>query len=452
LSTTFMWTSEDPIFALSSGGLPSGVGVMRLSGTGVLEIAQSLLEKPLPEPRSASLRLLLDPETKTIIDQALVLIFPAPHSFTGEDVVELHIHGSRAVVQELSRVLDSQGVRPAEAGEFTKRAFVNGQMDLVEADGLADLIHAETEMQRRQALGQMQGGLTEVYEGWRARLLNALALIEAEIDFSNEDIPENLFNQVKPNLEQICSEIQAHLAEGYKGERIRNGVQIAVIGEPNVGKSSLINALAKRDVAIVSDIAGTTRDVIEVHLDIGGFPVTLADTAGLRETGDVIEQEGVRRALKKAEDADLRILMLDARNQTVPADIAKACDERTMILWNKSDLAKGVPENSGLSVLGEWAISAKSGEGVGHWLDDVKNWIKDHFSTGSSVYLTRERYRRSLEDVLESLDRAFVIQEKEPILAAEDVRLAMRALGRITGHVDVEDLLDVVFSEFCIGK
>ncbi|MGD8325585.1 MAG: tRNA uridine-5-carboxymethylaminomethyl(34) synthesis GTPase MnmE [Sphingomonadales bacterium] len=447
-----MWTSEDPIFALSSGGLPSGVGVMRLSGTGVLEIAQSLLEKPLPEPRSASLRLLLDPETKTIIDQALVLIFPAPHSFTGEDVVELHIHGSRAVVQELSRVLDSQGVRPAEAGEFTKRAFVNGQMDLVEADGLADLIHAETEMQRRQALGQMQGGLTEVYEGWRARLLNALALIEAEIDFSNEDIPENLFNQVKPNLEQICSEIQAHLAEGYKGERIRNGVQIAVIGEPNVGKSSLINALAKRDVAIVSDIAGTTRDVIEVHLDIGGFPVTLADTAGLRETGDVIEQEGVRRALKKAEDADLRILMLDARNQTVPADIAKACDERTMILWNKSDLAKGVPENSGLSVLGEWAISAKSGEGVGHWLDDVKNWIKDHFSTGSSVYLTRERYRRSLEDVLESLDRAFVIQEKEPILAAEDVRLAMRALGRITGHVDVEDLLDVVFSEFCIGK
>lgn len=447
-----MWTAEDPIFALSSGGLPSGVGIIRLSGVGVLDIAQSLLEKPLPEPRSASLRRLLDPKTKAMIDQALVLVFPAPHSFTGEDIVEFHIHGSRAVVQELSRVLAALGMRPAEAGEFTKRAFINGQMDLVEADGLADLIHAETEMQRRQALGQMQGGLTEIYEGWRANLLNALALIEAEIDFSDEDIPENLFSQVRPELERIRAEIQAHLNDGYKGERIRNGVQIAVIGEPNVGKSSLINALAKRDVAIVSDIAGTTRDIIEVHLDIGGFPVTLADTAGLRETGDVIEQEGVKRAWLRAQDADLRILMLDARDQNIPAGVARACDKRTMILWNKIDLSEVASGSSGLDVLGEWAVSAKSGEGLGRWLEDVARWINDNFSTGNSIYLTRERYRRSLEEVLESLDRAFAMQESEPILAAEDVRLAMRALGRITGRVDVEDLLDVVFSEFCIGK
>lgn len=446
-----MWSSEDPIFALSSGLVPSGVAIMRLSGEGVFEAVRALIGGELPAARMASLKVLKDPKDGRTLDQALVLIFPKPESFSGEDVVELHTHGSRAVIAALSSVLIHLGLRPAEAGEFTKRAFLNDRMDLVEADGLADLIHADTEMQRRLALGQMRGELTKIYDGWRDRLVKALALIEAEIDFSDEELPDGLFNQVEPVLREVRAEIRTHLQDGHKGERIRDGLQIAVIGEPNVGKSSLINSLAKRDVAIVSDTAGTTRDVLEVQLDLKGYPVTLADTAGIRQSNDEIEQEGVRRAKLRAEEADLKILLVDSGSRSDVVLGSELVDRRTMVLWNKSDI------NPNMSVqmencIGSWEISAKTGLGIEGWLEDLYQWVHENFNMRADAFITRERYRVALENVVDSLDRAFDMKDVEHILAAEDVRLAVRYLGSITGRVDVEGLLDIVFSEFCIGK
>lgn len=452
-----MWSSEDSIFALSSGAVPSGVAIIRLSGDTVFDAARSLINVDLPEPREAKLVKLRNPEDSMLLDEAIIICFPGPNSFTGEDVVELHTHGSRAVVAAISATLSQMGLRPAEAGEFTKRAFLNDRMDLVEADGLADLIHADTEMQRRQALGQMCGYLTEVYEGWRKRLMNGLALIEAEIDFSDEELPENLFDQVEPVLREVRAEIRTHLQDGHRGERIREGLQIAVIGEPNVGKSSLINSLAKRDVAIVSEKAGTTRDVLEVHLDLGGFPVTIADTAGLRVTDDEVEREGVRRAKEKAKNADLRLLVIDGRDREVKAVQADGVDQNTMVLWNKQDLTERsaedlLEERRFTEAVGEWSISVKTGEGIRNWLNALEQWITENFQTNTEAFITRERYRVALEQVVASLDRALQIKDFEHILAVEDVRLAVRHLGSITGRVDVEGLLDIVFSEFCIGK
>jgi len=452
-----MWSSEDSIFALSSGTVPSGVAIIRLSGEQAFNAARSLISSDLPKAREAKLVKLRKPDDATLLDEAIMICFPAPNSFTGENVVELHTHGSRAVISALSSVLRRLGLRPAEAGEFTKRAFLNDRMDLVEADGLADLIHADTEMQRRQALGQMCGYLTEIYEGWRKRLVKCLALIEAEIDFSDEELPENLFDQVEPVLREVRAEIRTHVQDGHRGERIREGLQIAVIGEPNVGKSSLINSLAKRDVAIVSEIAGTTRDILEVHLDLGGFPVTLADTAGLRVADDEVEKEGVRRAKERAKGADLKLLVVDTRAKNVFSPQEDMVDENTMVLWNKRDLVEANEETSLRDscfekVIGEWPISVKTGEGVSIWLSALERWIIENYRTNTEAFITRERYRVALEQAIESLDRALQIKDTEHILAAEDVRLSVRHLGTITGRVDVEGLLDIVFSEFCIGK
>lgn len=434
------------IFALSSGAPPSGVAVFRLSGKGVMEALGSLIRGSLPAARRASLRKIYQGQTQ--IDQALILVFPAPDSFTGEDCVEIHTHGGRAVINAVSDALMTCGLRPAEAGEFTKRAFHNGRMDLTEAEALADLIHAETEAQRRQALQQMEGGLRGLYEAWREKLVRSLALVEAEIDFSDEELPENLFEQVRPTLQQIMAEMTAHLGDNHRGERIRSGIKIAVLGAPNVGKSSLINALAKRDVAIVSDIAGTTRDIIEVHLDLGGYPVTIADTAGLREGGDVIEQEGMRRAAQWAAGADLQVLMYD---EELTTEIVK--DARVMLLQNKIDVStvQSLPEVPP-NVLGVWQISVKTGEGVAAWLDALTDWVRGNYGQSAVPTLSRARHRVALEETLGALQRALEMGGQDTVLAAEDMRLAARALGRITGRVDVEDLLDVIFSEFCIGK
>jgi len=445
---------EETIFALASGGGPSGVAVLRLSGPGAGGAIKAFTGKALPEPRRAVFTRLRHPNTQDILDDGLVLWFPGPASFTGEDVAEFQIHGGKAVVAAFLEALSSlKGLRLAEPGEFTRRAFDNGKMDLTEAEGLADLIHAETEAQRKQALRQMEGALGDLYEGWRERLVRALAHQEAGIDFiEEEDIPEEIIAAVSKAVEALKADIENHLRDGHKGERLRDGIRIAIIGPPNAGKSSLLNRLARREAAIVSNIAGTTRDVIEVHLDLGGFPVVVSDTAGLRESGDQIEEEGVRRARRVAEEADIRVVVLDGAfwpRIDSATQQALAENDDSLIVINKWDIAKN--ENttcSSLSVSG--TLSAKTGEGLEAFLGYLTKLIAVRWEQGSTPWLTRERHRAALEDSLDALNRYQAEGDEE--LAAEDLRLAARALGRITGRVDVEDLLDVIFSEFCIGK
>ncbi|HJS32007.1 MAG TPA: tRNA uridine-5-carboxymethylaminomethyl(34) synthesis GTPase MnmE, partial [Alphaproteobacteria bacterium] len=392
------------------------------------------------------------------LDAALVLWFPAPASFTGEDMAELHLHGGRAVVARVLAALGRcEGLRLATPGEFTRRAFDAGKLDLTEVEGLADLVAAETEAQARQALRQLSGELGRLYEGWRARLVRALAHAEAEIDFPDEDLPAGLTATLRPELAALIRHIEAHLADERRGERLRDGVSIAIIGPPNAGKSSLLNALARREAAIVSTIAGTTRDVIEVHLDLGGYPAIVADTAGLRamaaSPGDdqaAIEGEGMRRALARADTADLKLLVLDAstRGDETPLDpgLARLVDRRTFVIVNKIDLAPGTTQGR------HWRISVKTGQGVAELVAALSAEVAALLRVEDSTppVLTRARHRESLEACLAALRRA--VQAEAAELFAEDLRLAVRALGRITGRVSVDDILDVVFREFCLGK
>ena len=444
----------ETIFALASGGGPSGVAVLRLSGPKAGEMLTALTGRALPEPRKAVFAKLKHPKSGEVLDDGLVLWFPGPASFTGEDVAEFQIHGGKAVVAAFLETLAGfEGARLAEPGEFTRRAFDNGKMDLTEAEGLADLIHAETEAQRKQALRQMEGALGALYEGWRERLVHALAHQEAGIDFiEEEDIPEEITRAVGAAVESLKNDIANHLADGHRGERLRDGIRIAIIGPPNAGKSSLLNRLARREAAIVSNIAGTTRDVIEVHLDLGGFPVVVSDTAGLRESGDVIEEEGVRRAHRVAEEADIRVIVLDGafwpRIDSATQQAMEKNDD-SLIVINKWDIAEDKTTiSSGFKASG--TISAKTGEGLEAFLAHLTKLIGERWEQGATPWLTRERHREALEDSLAALNRYQNDGDEE--LAAEDLRLAARALGRITGRVDVEDLLDVIFSEFCIGK
>lgn len=439
---------QDTIFALATPAGRSGVAVIRLSGPQAGEIAESLTG-PLPQARKASLRYFYDSE-KAKIDRGLLLWFPAPHSFTGEPVAEFHIHGGHAVVERTLQVLAViPGARPAEAGEFTRRAFENGKLDLTAVEGLADLVAAETEAQRRQALRQMEGELGLLYESWRGRLLRSLAYLEAEIDFSDEDLPEGLGDQVLHSLSDLSVEIRAHLADGGRGEILRRGFRIAILGAPNVGKSSLLNLLAKRDAAIVTPMAGTTRDVIEVNLDLGGYLVNLLDTAGLRRTQDVIEAEGIRRAGLAAESADLKLLVFDALNwPDLDQETLNRGDDQALVILNKIDLAEknlAFPE-------GYLALSVKTGQGVEQLLHRLQAIVTQRLGGGDTLGLTRARHRLALGECVESLDRALYQPDKAPELLAEDIRLAMRALGRITGQADVETMLDMLFGEFCIGK
>jgi len=390
---------------------------------------------------------LRSPTTGEILDDTLVLWFPAPASFTGEDVVEFHTHGGRAVIAGLVEALATfPNTRPAEPGEFTRRAFDNGKLDLTRAEAIADLVDAETAAQRRQALRQMEGGFGRKCDDWRERLLHALAHAEADIDFSDEDIPDSLSTDAANAARLVAVEIGRFLADGRRGERLRDGFSVVLLGAPNAGKSSLLNALAGRDAAIVSARAGTTRDVIEVRLDLGGRPVILADTAGLRETNDEIEEEGVRRARARAAHADARLLVFDA---TLPPDGATLgmANETSLALFNKSDLAQGF-----VSSLDTPALSVSARTGLG--LDALEVWLIETADTlmgaGEADVVTRERHRLALEETRIALERA--LAAPSPELAAEDLRLACRSLGRVTGRVDVEDVLDVIFREFCIGK
>lgn len=444
---------EATIYAPATAVGQAGVSVFRISGRDAEQVLKKLCPRhDLPEARVATLRKLLHPMTGEVIDHALVLRFPEPHSFTGEDVVELHTHGGRAVAQAVMQALGSlPNFRLAEPGEFTRRAFQNGRMDLTAAEAIADLVHAETEAQRKQALRQMGGALGALYMGWRERLARILAYREASIDFADEDLPPEIVAKQMDELRGLQAEIGSHLNDNHRGERLRDGVSIAILGPPNAGKSSLLNALARREAAIVSAMAGTTRDVIEVHLDLGGYPVVLADTAGLRESADAIESEGVRRALARASRADLKLIVFDGAVWPETDETTfHLIDDSSIIVVNKSDLVKNrwfIVQGVGEPLF----VSAQNGEGLPALLAMLTREMEQRFYSASAApSLTRARHREALQECRGHLGRALGAVESE--LCAEDIRLAMRALGRITGQVGVEDLLDIIFRDFCIGK
>jgi tRNA modification GTPase len=398
----------------------------------------------LPPPRRARHVRLRDRQTGDDIDDAIALWFPGPDSVTGEDVAEFQVHGSRAVLAALVAALAGMGLRLAEPGEFTRRAFHNGKLDLTQAEAIADLTAAETEAQRRQALRQLDGHLGALYRGWSTRLLCLLAHLEAAIDFPDEDLPPEIEREVAGESALLAAEIDNHLADNRRGERLRDGIAVAIIGPPNAGKSSLLNQLARREAAITSPIAGTTRDVIEVAIDLAGYPVVLADTAGLRDSADAIEQEGLRRARARAEAAELRLFVFDAGRPQDAAGAAAWPGPDTLRVANKIDL----PSKTELPV-GAIGVSALTGEGIAALTAALAARVGAEYDVAAPL-LTRTRHRTALEAARDALHRSFAAELPE--LRAEDLRLAWRSLGRITGHADVEDLLDVIFADFCIGK
>lgn len=442
----------DTIYAFATAPGRAGVALLRLSGPHAGAALRALAGR-LPTSRHALVTRFRDPRSGELIDRGLALFFPAPRSLTGEDVAEIHVHGGRAVASALLEALAAQpGLRLAEPGEFSRRAFLNGKLDLTEAEGIADLVAAETAAQRRQALRQMAGEAGRLYESWRTRLLRAQARVEAEIDFPDEGLPADLAAAVAAQLTEIKEEITHFLADGHRGERLRDGLAVAVLGPPNAGKSSLVNALARREVAITAATAGTTRDVIEVALDLGGFPVTLADTAGLRDARDAIEEEGVRRARARAAAADLKLVVVDATKPKEKTSLAALIDADTIVVANKMDLtpADGATWTDVLGAGPAVKISVTTGAGMTALEARLGAEIARRFGGEAAPLITRSRHRQALEAARAALDR--YPQAGAPELAAEELRQAVRALGRITGRVGVEDLLDVVFREFCIGK
>lgn len=439
-------TAADTIFALSTPPGRGAVALVRVSGPQAQTILMTLTGD-CPPPRKAVVRNLRD--GNELLDQALLLWFPAPNSFTGEDVAELHLHGGPAVVAGvLAALARLPGCRLAEPGEFSRRGFENGRFDLTAAEGIGDLVNAETASQRRQALAQMGGSFADAVNGWADRLKRALAHVEAAIDFADEDLPGDIAAPAIVAAQDLRAEITLHLADNRRGEITREGLAVAIIGPPNSGKSSLLNALIRREAAIVSATAGTTRDVIEAHLDLDGYAVTLADTAGLRDSADLVEQEGIRRALARAEAADLRLLVLDPTAPQQLSEFAAHLGPQTIIVWNKSDLA-APPEPLGSAL----SVSARNGAGLAELEAALAAAAADRLA-GPPALVTRQRHRAALEACVAALDRVFHVKHQEfaADLIAEDLRLALRALGRITGQVDVEDLLDVIFRDFCIGK
>lgn len=440
---------DDTIYALASAAGRAGVAVFRASGPAAFEGLQRLTGLVGIEPRYAVRATVRDGEE--VVDDGLVLAFAAPASFTGEDVVEYQLHGGRAVETAMLRALAAQpGHRIAEPGEFSRRAVLNGKMDLTAAEGIADLVDAETDAQRLQARRQSRGALGALYQDWRAQIIRILAYIEALVDFPDEDLPPEVWAEIRRRMESLESGISGHLDDGGRGERLRDGLRMAIVGPPNAGKSSLLNWLSRRDAAIVSDVAGTTRDVIEVHLDIKGFPVLVADTAGLREGMDSVETEGIRRARAWADSADL---VLDLREAGDEGSVESGDGSERILVATKIDRG----EHSGAD--GRIGISVKTGEGTDLLLARIGEAAARLMDVGEAPALTRARHREGLSDCLEHLRRAAALADfkegEEGVeygLVAEDLRLAARSLGRVTGAVDIEEILDLVFSEFCIGK
>lgn len=438
---------RDTIFALSTPAGRSGVAVIRISGSDAWAgCAAFLKSQKLPLPRMASTRKLYHPQTGEMLDHAMMIGFKGPASFTGEDCIEYHVHGGIAIVDGVMRAISSlPNHRMALPGEFTRRAFENGKMDLTAAEAVADLIHAETESQRLQALKQMDGALFHLYEGWKDRLARILALMEADLDFNDQDLPDDLIFKVRPDVTDVMSEIYAHLHDGRRGELLRDGFKLVILGAPNAGKSSLLNKLVQRDAAIVSATAGTTRDVIDVHLNLGGYSVVLADTAGLRQTDNDIEAEGINRAFGRASEADLKILLFDGTKELDQQTLTLQ-DEKSIVVINKSDADQFLYREDDRFV----RISTVSQNGIDVLIEKIIAHLKSQIGQSDAPVLTRARHREALENAYISLERSMTAPLPE--LAAEDIRLVVRFLGSLTGRVDVEDLLDMIFRDFCIGK
>jgi tRNA modification GTPase len=441
------------IYALSTGPGISGIAIIRVSGEETKKIIERLTNTALPEPRVATLRKINKINTSELIDEGIMLWFPGPESYTGEDMAEFHIHGGKAVIDALHQSISQvENCRLAEPGEFTKLAFQNGKINLLKAESIADLISAETEIQRQQAIKIMNGKSADKFNGLREKLLKILSHVEAKIDFPDEDLPEDILKNIKKISNQAIVDIKIILDDRRVGERIREGFKIAIIGPTNAGKSSLLNHLSNRDAAIVSEIAGTTRDVIETHLNIDGYPVIVSDTAGIRESKNEIEKKGIKLALKKAEDADLKLIVIDAKSHDFKGILKKLMDENAILVINKSDLLN---EDLNLEIKNfeHVLISVKNNLNLEDLISKIKNKLKNKFITSEDTLITRERHRQHLEQSLNYLKNFEEKSEAEDFdKAAEDLRLATRHLGMIVGKVDVEEILGSIFNDFCIGK
>ena len=441
------------IYALSTGPGIAGIAIIRVSGKNTADVIKKITGNKLPNPREATRRKFNYINTNELIDEGVLLWFPAPNSYTGEDLAEFHVHGSRAVITALHKTIAQiENCRLAEPGEFTKRAFQNGKISLLKAESIADLISSETEIQRKQALKIMSGKSSNRFNSWREKLLKILSHVEAKIDFPDENLPKDILIDIQKTSDQVSFEIQKTLNDQKVGEKIREGFKIAIIGPTNAGKSSLLNYLSKRDVAIVSETAGTTRDVIETHLNLDGYPVIVSDTAGIRDSKDEIEQKGVKLALNRADDADLKLVIIDGNSNDLNKTLKDFVDENAILVVNKSDLLNG-NLNEKFKKHEYVLISIKNNSNLDQLISKIKNKLKNKFISNEDILITRERHRQHLEHCIAYL-KSFKNKKgsKEFDKAAEDLRLATRHLGMIVGKVDVEELLDSIFNDFCIGK
>ena len=441
------------IYALSSGPGIAGVAVVRVSGKETSKVIKLVTNDDLPTPRVATLRKINNINTNELIDEGLLIWFPGPQSYTGEDLAEFHVHGSRAVVAALhASISNVENCRLAEPGEFTRRAFQNGRINLLKAESIGDLISSETEIQRKQALKIMNGKSSDVFNSWRKKLLKILSHVEAKIDFPDEDLPKEIMLEIKKTSEQVLNEINKVLNDQKVGEIIREGFKIAIVGPTNVGKSSLLNYLSNRDVAIVSETAGTTRDVIETHLNLDGYPVVVSDTAGIRASKDEIEKKGIKLALKRAEEADLRLVVVEPKSLNFKGFLKDLLDENSILVINKSDLLNKNLDSQ-IMKLEHVAISILNNSNLDILINRIKSKLKNKFVSTEDILITRERHRQHLEQCVEHL-KSFSDMKKNDDLdkGAEDLRLATRHLGKIVGKVDVEEILASIFNDFCIGK
>jgi tRNA modification GTPase len=443
---------EMNIYALSSGRGPSGIAIIRLSGKDALKISQIISKKTNLKSKEVNFCKFYNPLNNSIIDEGLLLSFPSPNSFTGDDLVEFHVHGSNAVISYFLRVLsDQKNCRLAEPGEFTKIAFQNNKIDLLEAESIGDLIHSETELQRQQAVKLVQGNASNYYNGLREKLIKSLAYIEAKIDFAEDDLPESVLNDVQKSIKEVYSDIKKILEDQKIGEKIRDGFRVSIVGEVNAGKSSLLNLLSKREAAIVSEEKGTTRDVIEVYLNIDGYPVILADTAGIRDSKNEIENKGISLAINKSKESDLSLIIIDNSSKIIDPKIKNLINEDCVVVLNKSDVDNN--QNHDFKNVSTILISVKNNKNIIQLTNKIKEKLSTKFISSNSVLVTRERHRIKLNNCLKEIDKFLKKDQNKDIeLAAEDLRLATRQLGGIVGKVDVEEILGSIFKDFCIGK
>jgi tRNA modification GTPase len=441
------------IYALSSGPGTSGVAIVRISGPEASEVIKLLTNKDIPKPRMATLRKINNINTSELIDEGIIIWFPGPESYTGEDMAEIHIHGGKAVILALQNEISKiKNCRLAEAGEFTKLAFQNGKINLLKAESIADLISAETEIQRLQAVKIMRGKSSDKFNELREKLLKILSFVEAKIDFPEEDLPEDNLKKIKKDSLDVLNKINKILNDQKVGEIIREGFKIAIVGPTNAGKSSLLNNLSNREVAIVSEIAGTTRDVVETHLNLDGYPVIISDTAGIRDSKDEIEKKGIKLSLKKAENADLKLVVVDAKSIDLSGFLNDLLKKDAILVVNKSDLLKDKLDSKILK-LNHVLISLKDNSNVNELISKIKNYLKDKFITEEDILITRERHRQHLVQCVDHLKNFLDKNSKKDFdKGAEDLRLATRHLGMIVGKVDIEEILGSIFNDFCIGK